>query len=299
MADAVAADPASFSATANSVTSALIDLRNECKDRPDDVLIVYIAGHGVQLSKHDAIVLLHDFAAGHHLRELGGAVDAIGCHRGFDGDAYPSHQFWFVDACRQPPAVARRFETLEGAAISLDEPNGKAESTPVFLASSTREAAFAEVSGTSLFSQALLWALRGAGATGPDGFCSEWNVRTSTLIDVLGPRVALLASSYDADQHVDVTGRPGPGAVHRFAEAPPCDLRISVAPVEAQTATTASLTHGDSNLEYPLTTTWPLTARVPAGLYLLNVVSAAPYSGRLKPLPVVPPETDFEVGVGS
>ena len=216
VADAVAADPPSFSATAQAVTSALIELRRECKDHPDDVLIVYVAGHGVQLSKHDAIVLLHDYAAGHHLRELGGAIDAIGCHRGFDGDTYPSHQFWFVDACRQPPTVARRFESLEGAAITFDEPTGKVDSTPVFLASSTREAAFAEVGGTSLFSQALLWALRGAAATGPDGVCSEWHVRTSTLIDVIGPRVARLAAAYEADQHVDVTGRPGPAVVLIF-----------------------------------------------------------------------------------
>lgn len=290
-------DPSTYAATQSSVKSALIELRDDCRDRPDDIVMVYIAGHGVQLSKHDAIVLLEDYAAGHHARELEGAVDALGCQRGFDGNGFPATQFWFVDACRQPPAVARRFESLDGAAMSLDEPLGKVDSTAVFLASSTRQAAFAEIGGTSLFSQALLWALSGGAAIGADAVCNGWHVRASSLIDQLGPHVRQLADRYAADQHVDVTGRPGPGIAHRFEKAPNCQLSISVAPTEAATATTARLTHGDTNIEYPLSQTWPLTGLVPAGLYILDVVSQAPYLGRPKPLHALPPATEFEVTV--
>lgn len=299
VASRVGTDPSAYAATQSAVKSALIALREECRGRRDDVVMVYVAGHGVQLSKHDAIVLLEDYAATQHARELEGAVDALGCQRGFDGDGFPATQFWFVDACRQPPAVARRFESLDGAAISLDEPLGKVDSTPVFLASSTRQAAFAEVGGTSLFSQALLWALRGGAAVGADAVCGEWHVRTSSLIDTLGPHVRRLADRYAADQHVDVTGRPGAGIAHRFEQAPPCALSISLAPTEAATATTARLMHGDSNVEYPLSPTWPLTGLVPAGLYILDVVSEAPYTGRSKPLDARPPATEFEVTVAS
>lgn len=299
VASRLGADPSAYAATQSAVKSAVVALREDCRNRPDDIVMVYIAGHGVQLSKHDAIVLLEDYAAGHHARELEGAIDALGCQRGFDGDGFPATQFWFVDACRQPPAVARRFESLDGAAISLDEPLGRVDSTPVFLASSTRQAAFAEIGGTSLFSQALLWALSGGAAVGADSVCDEWHVRTSSLIDQLGPHVRRLADNYAAEQHVDVTGRPGPGLAHRFEQAPSCELSISVAPTEAATATTARLTHGDTNIEYPLSPTWPLTGLVPAGLYILDVVSQAPYLSRPKPLHALPPTTDVEVTVTS
>src|SRR4030042_794816 len=69
-----------FSATLANVRTALAEFRNACNTNTDNVGIVYIAGHGVQLTKHGAIVLLHDFGANAFLFKLEGAIDMAGGH---------------------------------------------------------------------------------------------------------------------------------------------------------------------------------------------------------------------------
>ena len=283
-------------ATSAAVRADLAAFRADCSRSPDDVAVVYIAGHGVQVSKLGAIVLLEDFGAPGQLNLLDGAIDVLGCHDGLDAEGCAGQQFWFVDACRQRPAVAKRFEDLSGGPITLDRRTGAVPSTPLFLAASTREAAFAEIGATTLFSQALLWALRGAAAMGPDDLCDRWHVKTSSLLDRLRPKVDELAGRFDVVQTVDVAGRPNPGVAQQFAAPPDVDVSVELAPADAVAETTAELLLG-GRTPVPTTPGWPLVTRIPAGLYSLALTTSDRWIGFHHPLRVEPPCCNDRVSV--
>ncbi|QRN83179.1 caspase family protein [Chloroflexota bacterium] len=162
--DIAALLPVDSSATTNNVRIDLGEFRHACDASVDNIAIVYIAGHGVQITKTGAIVLLSDFGDTHFLSQLEGAIDMAGVHAGMNHPNTAKTQFWFVDACRQQPAIAKKFETLSGA-ITLDEPIGATETSPLFLAAGTGTQAYARVGGVTLFNEALLWALRGKSPT--------------------------------------------------------------------------------------------------------------------------------------
>jgi hypothetical protein len=149
-------------------------------------------------------------------------------------------QIWFCDACRQDPPIAQRFERLEGA-LTLSEGLGQVSASPLFLASSSRQNAFAEIGGTSIFSQALLWALRGAAAAGPDDHCDKWHVGTTQLIRTLPLTVKNILADYGEDQSVDVTGRVLEMVAQRFTDPPPVDILVNLRPEDAQPPPMAEL----------------------------------------------------------
>lgn len=247
--------------------------RTACRSDPGNVAFVYIAGHGIQLNKRGAVVLLEDFAV-EDRNLLYGAIDVAGCRDAMDEAGNAHRQIWFSDACRQRPEVVKKFEVITGA-FRPDEGGGQVEAAPLFLASSSRESAFSEVGGTTLFSQALLWALRGAGATGPDETCSEWHVPATRLIKLLPQRVLELLSAHGEEQQVDVVGRVLEVVTQRFDGPPVVDVEIAIRPEDATPVPVAELLFNAVD-PLPIGSTWPLTFRGEAGIYQLKVKVAAP-----------------------
>jgi hypothetical protein len=285
-----------LAATRQALEVELGSFRQACRSNRDNRGIVYMAGHGVQLTKRGATVLLQDFASDAHVNELGGAVDVIGCHDGMDEDGSAAVQLWFVDACRQVPAIARQFERLEGA-LTLSEQHGQVTSSPVFLASSSQQSAFATIGGTTLFNQALLWALRGAAAQGPDGVCDEWYVGVSQLVRRLDPQVADFAATHGEVQTIDVTGRVREAVAHRFAGPPSVNVSFVLSPELAADHTQASLRFNGSGPPQ-VWGEWPHHSVVPAGLYQLEVTSRPPFRDSMSLLDVRPPTLEERVEVG-
>jgi hypothetical protein len=267
----------------------LVAFNADCTRHPDNVAFVYIAGHGVQLSKHEAIVLLEDVGAAGRASLLYGAIDAVGCHRGMNHARAAKTQFWFVDACRQVPVIARRFETLSGA-LTLDPAPGHCESSPLFLAASTREAAFAKPGDATLFSQALLWALNGGAAVGPTKACPRWHVPVASLPEGLSEAVAQAAGAAGEEQHIDVTGRVLPAVVHQFQQAPIVPFRVELLPDEAAAVTRATLLRDAVHVVPGLPSNWPLETQLTAGLYLMQLTTRPPFRAEPKIFNVQPPE---------
>ena len=285
------------SARLENVRVALKDFRHACDTHVENVAIVYVAGQGVQLTKHGAILLLTDFGAPGQLARLEGAVDMAGIHAGMNHPTTARTQFWFVDACRQRPAIARRFETLEGA-LKLDVPNGDTETSPMFLAATTGKAAYARVGGVTLFNEALMWSLRGGAASGPeDEGVDCWHVPVTALIKRLPDRVKALALGEQAEQSVDIAGKIHEAAVHEFAAAPHVDVNIDVDPAPARHACRATLRQSEEAVVVENYTAWPLQRPVEAGLYALNIAADAPYKSYNELLFVRPPAMTRQVKV--
>lgn len=277
-----------FRATRDNVERALTEFKEDCESNVDNVGFVYIVGHGVQLSKHDAIVLLEDLGDPKHATTLKGAIDAVGCHRGMDHSATASTQFWFVDACRQRPEVAEEFETMTGA-LTLDELPGQAASSPLFLASATREAAFARPGKRTLFCEGLLEALRGHAAIGPDHRCPDWHVSTLSLNEKLTEIVARLAAAEGKKQTVVPRGSQAHAVVQRFRAPPEVRLTVDVRPTAAARSSTAALLAGGSAPVPDVPRKLPFEMSLAAGLYLLAVETRPPYKSTSAILNLVPP----------
>ncbi|MBA3359994.1 MAG: caspase family protein [Acidimicrobiia bacterium] len=242
---------------------------------PQSMCVVYVAGHGIQLTTRGAFLLLEDCGRSDKANELYGAADMAGLHGAFMAQGQALNQVWFVDACRQRPSFANSFEELAGAFTLSKSAIEKVDSSVLFLAASSREAAFAEIGGTTLFSQALLTMLRGAAAVGPDDVCDVWNVPVLRLADRLAPAVKKLAGAKQAKQQVDVTGKVNPNVVQRFARPPMVRFHPMLDPGEAAATARASLKARGATVlsDAP----WPVDCDVAAGLYTLSVTTDPPF----------------------
>ena len=284
-------------ATRKAVQREFIAFRDRCRSDVDNLAFVYVVGHGVQLDKRGAIVLLEDFAIDDEDDVLFGAIDVVACHDAMDDDDMAARQIWFSDACRQRPAVARRYNSLGGAYRPYNEPLGRTVASPLFLSASTREEAFAEVGGVSIFCQALLAALRGASARERDWDCADWHVCSNNLSATLPDRVEKLMGTNPGQQAVDLAGRSLNVVLQRLRSPPDADVRIELSPADRSPQPAAELLFRGS-IPQEIGPRWPLEFRGPAGLYLLNVESGA-LSGRVQRevLDVQPPDCTMVVEV--
>jgi Caspase domain len=258
-------------AVSTDVRAGLQDFRERCREDPGNLAFVYFVGHGIQLNKHGAVIFLQDVGADRQ-NLLDATVDVAGCRDAMDEDGNASHQVWFSDACRQRPDVVRRFERLADA-WRLDEGGGQVDASVLFLAASSREAAFAEVGGTSIFTQALLWALRGkGGADAPDATCPDWYVPATQLIKLLPQRVKELLADYPEDQHVDVTGRVLDMVAQRLAAPPDVDIEVAFSPGDLEPQPTAELLFRTVTPQQ-VEPGWPLRFTGPPGIYKATATS--------------------------
>ncbi len=286
-------------ATLANVTAELIAFRATCDTSTDNVAVVFVAGHGVQLTNTGAIVLLHDCGGAGLPGLLSGAIDVAGVHDAFDHPGTAQTQFWFVDACRQKPGVARRFETLAGALV-LDQPGGAARSTPMFLSASTGEQAFARVGGISLFTEALLGGLRGGIAQTPDpGISQRWHVSVLELVRRLRGRVEALAVVEGVEQSVDPAGRLNEALFHEYGAPPDVDVTVSLQPEAATHGSAGSLRHGKLGFVLENATEWPMQGRFVAGFYELSIKPAAGFQRFSDFISVRPPAAHEDVELTS
>ena len=168
--------------------------------------------------------------------------------------------------------------------------------SPVFLSSSTRENAFADPQGLTIFTQALLWALRGAAAVGKDETCPVWHVSSTRLSQVLPTRVKALAQAGGADQSVDLTGKPLDVVVQQFEQAPQVDIEVAVSPADLDPPPVAQLRFEGTQAGDGRAPGWPLKVRASAGIYELtaDVAGPTPRQGR-KLFVAQPPSCQDEV----
>ncbi|MCC6525970.1 MAG: hypothetical protein IT373_25210 [Polyangiaceae bacterium] len=284
-------------ATRSVVMADWLEFRRRCRAERDATAIVYVAGHGVQLTADGAIVLLEDYAGDGQEAALWAAFDMKGLHESLAGSTAAARQFWFVDSCRQRPEVARQFESLQGA-FGGDRPVGEVEASPLFLASGPRGIAWARTHGVSLFNEALLRCLRCDAAVGPKHAGGSWRVTTASLAEKLRPLV--LEASGSAQQVVQLTGLVGTTAevLHVFPQPPTAELTLGLSPPAAEPEARAALFRGNTKvLEHDAA--WPLVRKLAAGLYRVSVLPRAPYAETQEIISVEPPASRAEVEVAS
>lgn len=280
-----------YSATRNNVKECAKALKTASKDS-GNVIVVYVAGHGVQLTPKGAVLLLEDFASDVEEAEdksLYGAFDVANFHASMNNENSSRSQFWFVDTCRHKPEIAERFEHMEGA-LRYEVRFGQTHSSPIFMAAAPRQAAYGRPGGVSLFNEALLWLLRSTGTTGRLTKENNWYVSFSVLLEFLPRRVYELARAEGEEQIVTIDGAINDALFHVFDEPPEVDLMLNLYPTEAAQRAPAKLTYKLNEVIFDNCRSWPMSVRVKAGIYTLKIEPESQFQEYEDRFPVEPPE---------
>jgi hypothetical protein len=149
--------------------------RDAASTHRDGMSLFYFAGHGVQRTKDDAVLLLDDF--GHlpvGMNPLQTSVDVRTLFYGMaPSAAFPQMartQIYFVDACRNHPNQFNQFEKLSTTEFFTIAVSGRDDRiAPIFYAAVPDSKGYAVPGQHTVFSRQLLDCLQGgAGDAGED-----------------------------------------------------------------------------------------------------------------------------------
>lgn len=295
-------DSAAAPATLEEFARAAHAWRDDASGNRDHVTFFYFAGHGVQRSKEDAVMLLEDFN-----RPFAGilqyAVDRHNLYWGMSpSESYPEiarTQLYFLDACRDQPEELGELEEAPAAQVFDIELAGQDDrSAPVFLAAVPNARGYALTEGETLFSQALLCCLRSEAAeiddAGQDG-PPRWHVTVHSLTKALPAVLDALNREWGGAQYFQPAGHWYERAICSLSGPPEVPVTLELEPLQASTVARVEVTDGNGGLVHrggPPLAPHPFSARWQAGFYRFDLrfePPSPPYQDRsrirfLKPL---------------
>jgi hypothetical protein len=288
-----AAASASAAPTRAAVEEALFAWRAACEGDRDGAAVLYVSGHGLQVTREDAVVLLTDFAATPNV--MSNALEVGTVRKGMAGARMPQRQWYFVDACRIAPAALRRWERL-GTPLGLpvEARGADRRASPVFFSASPDTAALGQRGRGTLFSQALLTCLAGDAAESREGHLEDWYVSGYSLQTRLSEEVARLAGALGYEQDTVLGGQLRPAIFHHYRERPVFPVIIEVIPEDAEVTATADLWAADGRTAVFRAQPFEhrrLERTIPVGHYRLDVrirPPAPPLEDRSLPCLVMP-----------
>lgn len=256
-----------YAATLENFKVDFEEFQDDLKGKKTDVAIVYVAGHGVQLTSEGAILLLTDFGRRQN-SSLDCSVDIFNLRQVLRFDESTHTQFWFVDTCRELPPVAERYETMEGQYKQGIPRTAVRKNSALFLSCSTGMKAYANKTGLTFFCDALLSGLRSAGAADSDrDQGSPWRVSSPSLSRYLDKAVPELALGKGRYQYVECQGCTSPVVLHVYETTPSVKLSIDVGPETDRPNHTEFNLRQSGKYWVKNHSHWPLDTEVPAGLY--------------------------------
>jgi len=274
-------------ANTTEVWEALQGWQSDCAGHPDDMAMLYVAGHGIQWgSKDDAIVLLEDFSKDQLF--LNQAIDIGRTLKGMSGDTMPQTQIYFVDACRITPDDYRKYEDA-GTPLRLRSTftGEDLRSAPIYYAACPQTAAKGHRGKGTYFAEALIDCLNLYARQGPNQNSTlptvrnYWHVSIASLLTTLQDRITEIARSDKEKQDVMMGGIVRP-AVFCASESPPdVTVVVDVNPDSAAQVAFAELWSSNRSTRIKeRSPCWPRFLKlenVPVGLYLLELTADAPY----------------------
>jgi hypothetical protein len=212
--------------------------REACAADSGNVALFYFAGHGLQRTRKDAVLLLEDFADGPG-HPLNNSVDMEDLYSGMAPT--PEHrnmamtQLWFVDACRGFPKEFDGFETLQApGTFGVTRPDADRRCAPLYFGALPGTSAYSIGGETTIMSQALLESLDGAAAERSPG-STEWWVTVRNLLRGLQDVVAEINEATGGTQDIYDAGQTprSEARIVRLDSAPSVRVKIELRPADA------------------------------------------------------------------
>jgi hypothetical protein len=266
--------------TLNAFQTAAGDWRTDASSHQENVTFFYFAGHGVQRSKGDQVLLLEDFGDGRG-GTLNNAVNTKNIYNGMvKSPARPTMaqtQLYFIDACRILPSLFKDFEPMETSAVwDIDLGGRDDRRAPIFYAAVPGSVAYAVRGDQTIFSKALFACLNG-GAAKPEEQDGElrWQVSILSLMETLGVYVDELNQTQGADQEFTVDGWAHDAVIHYLDGPPLVESILEVVPADALAFVEIEVWDNYTNervwnLPPPLNP-YPYHGVLPAGEYRMSV----------------------------
>lgn len=263
--------------TLENVIEAADAWRQAASANPDDMTWFYFAGHGVQRSKNDAVLLLQDFG-----KAAGGALrHAIDVNTLFNGMApAPSQpniarsQLYFIDACRILPEEFKKVEGQDPTQVFKVELSGEDDRrAPIYFASISGEKAMGFRGKPSAFSQSLLKCLGGSAGREVDDADgnTSWQITSQGITDAMTVLFEDL-KALGIDQTLAMGGQPSNFPVCKSGR-PEVEVLIDINPTDAWPHPTITITDpldGQATV-LRLNRAPPHALSCPAGMYRFEV----------------------------
>jgi hypothetical protein len=273
--------------------------REDCAAHEENVALCYFAGHGVQRTRTDAVLLLEDFLSTGG-DPLSSGVDVNNLVNGMAPTTTRPRmartQLWFLDTCRAFPSAFDRFEVLQPSTVfevGLSDRDDR--SAPIYFGSLPGATAYAQPGGFTIFSRALLECLDGAAGVRRAG-TPLWDVTIGSLAQALDPVVQMVNAVTGGDQEIFVAGqlaRPK-GRIVTAPGVPDVQVSLELRPGPAAEAVVLQVIAADGSpkaVPAPLVPN-PFSDRWSAGVYRMGV--APPGCGLADDdLVVLPPEFEW------
>lgn len=234
----VAADPAladhHFRADLGTFRDSARAWRQDASQRDEDATFFYFAGHGIQRTRRDQVLLLEGFGdPGGTLLEH--AFDTNSLYFGMAPSANAPQiartQIYFVDACRNHPPDLRLFEEARTTPLFNVFLSGKDDRrAPVFYASVPDAFAYGLPGQHSLFSEALLGALDSTGVRRPETPGGPWTVTYSSLARGLEHEIDRLNRQYGTDMLCTADGFAKDAVLVTRADPPAVRVELRLDP---------------------------------------------------------------------
>lgn len=282
--------------------------REDVSTHADNVAFFYFAGHGIQRSKTDQVLLLEDFNDG-----IGGvlrnSVDVHSLRNGMAPSAKRPNigrtQFYFIDACRNLPSQITDFEKLDATAVFDVELSGFDDRrAPIFHAAIPDGKGYAIPLEQTLFCKVLLECLEGSAAEAPEaGGVTRWHVSYKSLSEVLHDELERLSKEYGVEQPSVADGFGKDAIICYLNSAPEVPTVFEVEPSNASIHTRVRIMDDDGmpvrELPLPLNP-HPYSEKLPAGFYQFVVTidpPTDPYINRQMAKPIKLPSTTLKLRV--
>jgi hypothetical protein len=177
-------------ATTENVVAALKDWRKAASLNRNHTTFFYFAGHGIQRSATDSVMLLQDFNLGDTLLEksisLGNIYGGMGSTRGLPNLART--QWYFADCCRSAVASLRDYELAATAHVfNVEADLADDRQAPIFQAANSGNETYTLAGQCTAFGSDLLRCLGGVGANrGRVQGQACWLVNANSLAEGMG-----------------------------------------------------------------------------------------------------------------
>jgi len=227
----------------------------------DDRAIFFFSGHGIGAGLNHTLVM-EDYGS-NAAASMSYAFDFTRFHVGM-ASAPAKEQSYFLDACRVSSGAMVRNgsygEAILNPSTNLPSPP---RSQPALYAAMPGAAAYGRPGKTSLFTEALLESMRGAGALRRGG---AWKVTMARLYEGVGYHLRRLGAPYGADLSCNIS-HLGDFELHALNGLPDVPVIVDCCALKDPATVAVTINGPSANRDHPPPVPSPWHLELPHGTY--------------------------------